>query len=114
MAHVQGSQPCPLAGGQEVAPLKPGQLFAAPPGVAEHAHERQVARTSERIVGDPRLGLGDEPLVLAGAERLRRLALGALGARQPDGQRRTDLRRGHMLVLGQPTAGSCSARRDPS
>jgi hypothetical protein len=66
VAHVQRAQPRALAGGQKVAALERRQLLAAEAGVAEHEHDRQVARSGPRIVGDPCLGLAEQSLVLAG------------------------------------------------
>jgi integrase len=62
------------AGGQEVTSLKRGELLATQPGVAEDEHEGDVARAGDRVIGDPRLRLADETLVLPGGECLRRVA----------------------------------------
>src|SRR4051794_11546820 len=83
---------CAVARRQEVAALQARELLAAQAGVTEHPDDRQIARAGQRVVGDPRLGLAQQPLVLRGGERLRCLALGALRARQPDRERLADLR----------------------
>jgi hypothetical protein len=72
------------------------------PGVAEHEHDREVARAGQRVIGDAGLRRANQPLVLGRAECLGRLAAGALGARQPDGQRLAHLRGADAIVLGQP------------
>jgi hypothetical protein len=78
------------------------QLLAAQPSVAQHEHDRKIARAGQRVVGDARLGLARQPVVLSAGQRLGGPTLAALGARQPDRQGLADLCGGHVLVLGQP------------
>ena len=110
VAHVERAQLGARARRQEVAPLQAGELLAAQAGVAEHEHDRQVARAGERVVGGPRLRPAYQPRVLGGAERLGQLALGGLGAWQPDGQRLADLPGGHVVMLGQPAQEAVERR----
>ena len=110
VADVERAQLGALARREEVAALEPGEFLAAQAGVAEHEHDRQVARAGERVVGDPRLRRAQQPLVLHGAERLGRLRFGALRARQPDRERVADLRGGQPLVRDQPAQEAVERR----
>ncbi|MGI8781915.1 MAG: hypothetical protein ACR2L8_17420 [Solirubrobacteraceae bacterium] len=95
MTHIQRMQLRALARRQEVAALKLGELVAAQAGVTEHAYDRQITPARQRVVGEPRLGLTDQPFVLRRGERLRNRALGALRACEPHRQRFADLRGRH-------------------
>ena len=86
---------------QERAALELAELLAAQPGVAEHEHDREVARAGEWVVGDPRPCLMYQSLILRGAERLRRRGLIAPGAREPRRERLADLLDRHVL-MGEP------------
>jgi hypothetical protein len=99
VADVQGAQLRALACGSEVADLQVGELFAAQAGVAEDEHDHVVAYAPERVVGDVGLGLAQQTFVLRLIQRLGRLAVGALRARQADCE---GLGGRDLVVRGEP------------